>query len=155
MDIELAIKGTQALLDGGLAEIVNDEVAKDESTAISINQDQLLRGEKSDGKKTKKYKKDKTKFNPSYYFAVKKEGGGNAFPNRDYFNKGEMFGDMFVERVNKGVAFSSTDEKTRFLEKEEGVEMFGLNDKGAEEIINKNFDNIQKRIDNAIKTGRV
>lgn len=127
--------------------IVNDIIAnEDEKSLVSLNQEQLLKGQKSDGSRTEKYKDDGSAYNPNYYFAKAKKGGGDANPFRDYFNSGEFFSEMFAKSENGLVYFGSNDSKTRFLDAVEGVEMFGLTEDNKVQIWNKNINKIRDAI---------
>lgn len=129
MDIDRIIKNCDRVikeLPSYAAEIIEEE----KKEVLSIQEDQIKSGFRGDGKRTKKYKSDN--------YVKRKKQTSKSKPYRDYFDKGDFLGDMFLNANGDNVYIGSYDEKSRFLEKEEDNEMFG--------IMPKNINKVDKQI---------
>lgn len=101
-------------------DIVGYAIEQTHKEALFFNQEQLLEGLKSNGKYLKVYASDT--------YAMMKRQMNQRPPDRvaDAHYTGELFDLMYLRANGETVTFGSTSEHGTFMEKRDGLEIFGL-----------------------------
>lgn len=103
-----------------LSDVLEDSFEETKTDMIRLQKEQLLKGERADGKKIGRYK------NPAY---AKKKHAQNPLPGLGYMDwklKGDLHKEVFADVRENSVVLDSADLKTGRLIKQHG-DPFGLN----------------------------
>lgn len=105
-----------------LDEVFEESFSEKQRPLVLLQRDQMLHGERSDGKKIGKYRNKK--------YAQKKYAQNSlaGFGYIDLRLTGDFQGDILADVRNKSVVFTSADEKTSKLIEDFGEKIFGLNE---------------------------
>ena len=133
--VEGIIISTKKLSDENfLYELVVEAVEVHKMELISIVKNQIRNGVKGDGSRTAVYTNDKTSYSTNYYVAKVKKKKAPQMPHRNYENEGDFLGSMFAFANGIDMWIGSDDEKNRYIEGEEGEELFKLTDENIVEF---------------------
>lgn len=125
MTIGQLISNTQKI---NLREVVGDALDATKKNLVKFQKQQLLHGERADGKKIGKYK--------SKAYAAKKNAQ-NPLPGLGFMDwklTGDLHSEVFADVREDKVVFDSADSKTGFLIKRLG-DPFGLNPESVSEYV--------------------
>jgi hypothetical protein len=114
--------------------LIIDSANEHNKELIELIKGQIRVGVKGDGSRTLKYTDDGSRFNPNYYVAKVKKTTAKQMPFRNYENEGDFLGDMFAFARDISIFVGSQDEKTPFIEGEEGSELFELTEENKDEF---------------------
>jgi len=90
---------------------------------VSLQQDQMLSGKRSDDKNIFRLSTGSDEYSPAY---AKRKGKSKPI---DLEDKGDFHGEIFMDVRDEELFIDSADPKSGMLQKEYGEEIFGLNDK--------------------------
>lgn len=106
--------------------LVGDFVAEAHKDAereiVGLQKEQISKGIRGDGERTKKYASDS-------YIKTKNKKSAPSFPNRNYFDTGEFYSEMFLEVNGSNIYLGSYDAKSHKIETEENNQLFGITKK--------------------------
>jgi hypothetical protein len=117
-----------------IEELIIDSAEQHRNVLVELIKGQIRVGVKGDGSRTMKYTDDGSQFNPNYYVAKVKKTPAKQMPFRNYENEGAFLGDMFAFAKDVSIFVGSQDEKTPFIEGEEGSELFELTEENKKEF---------------------
>jgi hypothetical protein len=113
---------------------------------IRLQQEQLSRGERADGKPIFNLKTGSTKYSPGY---AKKKGKSSPI---DLHDKGDFYGGLFIQVDEPKIArVDSTDWKSEMLQENYGEPILTLNDESKVKLVPICRDNLIKQVVNTIK----
>lgn len=125
------IKGNVQKVDFNL--VISETVLETQKPLVFYQQDQLIHGIRSTGKKIGKYASKK------YASQKYKQSRRAGFGYIDEFLTGEFQSEIFVRVKKNSIEFWSADEKTRKIVARDGADIFGLTPQNREKYSKKDL----------------